>query len=289
MKRSEQHKGLLLGEDDRSVCPLPNAGSICRFSNLLQGTSASVSKICSTEAGRHSAVVGTSWTIHLMTDAKNKTNKQKTVSSKNVWRFEPNSLPQTSGTSGKKVAACKQLHTVAEPVLNCVIPCAAETSGVYAAVPGFQEPNMSIEQYTAIYDYNAQVGPFTAVGTWHWRSHSLWQICVLSALLQREDELSVSCGDVVVVMDQGEDGWWMVQRNGSTGLVPGSYLAKEWQCSELLACVKQAQKGNLLQRFWYHFWGAIQWHHSNVLFFFVLFDFLSCLYIILMCSCSFCS
>ncbi|CAF98290.1 unnamed protein product, partial [Tetraodon nigroviridis] len=101
-----------------------------RFSNLLQGTSSSVSKLCSSEAGRPSAV--------------------------------------------------------------------RDTSGVYASVPGFQEPSLSSGQYTAIYSYEAQ----------------------------REDELSLSCGDVVVVVDQGEDGWWTVHRNGSTGLVPGSYLAK---------------------------------------------------------------
>lgn len=219
---------------------------LCRFSNLLQGTSSSVSKLCSSEAGRPSAVRGTSWTIHLIRKRKQ--------------------------------------QTVTEVVMVCVIPCAADTSGVYASVPGFQEPSLSSGQYTAIYSYEAQVSPFTAARTPHWPPRWPRQTCVLSALLQREDELSLSCGDVVVVVDQGEDGWWTVHRNGSTGLVPGSYLAKEWRCFAPPG-VKQAHNGNLLQRLCYHFWGATHW--SIVHFFVLTIDFLSCLYNILVFSCCF--
>ncbi|XP_077424383.1 proline-serine-threonine phosphatase-interacting protein 1a isoform X2 [Vanacampus margaritifer] len=69
---------------------------------------------------------------------------------------------------------------------------------VYSAIPRIHGSQQS-EEYKAVYEYVAQ----------------------------RDDELSMSAGDAVLVTDQGEDGWWMVQRDGQMGLVPGSYLAKE--------------------------------------------------------------
>ncbi|KAJ8248777.1 hypothetical protein GJAV_G00227620 [Gymnothorax javanicus] len=74
--------------------------------------------------------------------------------------------------------------------------------GDYAAIPALQgEPRHATttdDGYIALYDYTAQ----------------------------NEDELSIMTGDVVMVLERSDDGWWMVERNGQAGLVPGSYLAK---------------------------------------------------------------
>ncbi|XP_053573235.1 proline-serine-threonine phosphatase-interacting protein 1 [Bombina bombina] len=74
---------------------------------------------------------------------------------------------------------------------------------VYASIPvasvmEFSQTDTKSPDYTVMYDYTAQ----------------------------NTDEMNITAGDVVTVIEEGDDGWWTVKRNGCIGLVPGSYLEK---------------------------------------------------------------
>ncbi|XP_052008915.1 proline-serine-threonine phosphatase-interacting protein 1-like isoform X2 [Xyrauchen texanus] len=127
-------------------------------------------------------------------------DKEPTVDSNGITRFRGGVMKRFSNLlqSSCAVGSKNNIHEYTP-----ALPSADNSDGVYASIPGFQQETSNnaapqSKKYQAEYDYVAQ-------GT---------------------DELSISVGEVVLVVEQGEDGWWMVQRDGQTGLVPGSYLAK---------------------------------------------------------------
>ncbi|XP_058012811.1 proline-serine-threonine phosphatase-interacting protein 1 isoform X3 [Ahaetulla prasina] len=79
-----------------------------------------------------------------------------------------------------------------------VAPAEQRADGVYAAIR-VAEVNAAMDHdYRALYDYTAQ----------------------------NEDELDIRAGDVVNIIEAGEDGWWTVELDGQQGFVPGSYLER---------------------------------------------------------------
>ncbi|NXP10606.1 PPIP1 protein, partial [Thinocorus orbignyianus] len=83
--------------------------------------------------------------------------------------------------------------------LFCSPPSPAEeTDRVYAPIFVNEQAGITSQDYRVLYDYTAQ----------------------------NMDELDIREGDIVVVIEENEDGWWTAERNGQRGFVPGSYLEK---------------------------------------------------------------
>ncbi|CAL8350326.1 unnamed protein product [Merluccius merluccius] len=77
---------------------------------------------------------------------------------------------------------------------------------------------MADHTYRVVYGYIAQVRPDPSMAGWRY-------VTLYVFAFQNEDELSLRKGEEVQLIEQGEDGWWTVERGGEVGLVPGNYLA----------------------------------------------------------------
>ncbi|XP_004468229.1 proline-serine-threonine phosphatase-interacting protein 1 isoform X1 [Dasypus novemcinctus] len=119
----------------------------------------------------------------------------------------PSGSPGTQPSCGMMKRFSGLLH--GSPKITAIPAVSTETltptpernEGVYAAIAVQETPGPPVpaaQDYKALYDYTAQ----------------------------NSDELDISAGDILVVILEGEDGWWTVERNGQRGFVPGSYLEK---------------------------------------------------------------
>ncbi|CAI5783458.1 proline-serine-threonine phosphatase-interacting protein 1 [Podarcis lilfordi] len=90
-------------------------------------------------------------------------------------------------------------RNTSDSIVPTAPPAAEKADGVYAAIHVAQEEEFSTsEDYRVLYDYTAQ----------------------------NEDELDIQAGDVISIIEVGDDGWWTAEQNGKQGFVPGSYLEK---------------------------------------------------------------
>ncbi|XP_068175511.1 proline-serine-threonine phosphatase-interacting protein 1-like isoform X2 [Antennarius striatus] len=131
-------------------------------------------------------------------EASGNTNGQAPFEERGRWSDFP--LTPAVNIDEDSVQDSQSALTFADEFSLSDTPSAENSDGGYAPLPGPLNAAATLpeDSYVALYEYTAQEG----------------------------DELSVSRGDIVRVLERGEDGWWKVDRNGLAGLVPGNYLGK---------------------------------------------------------------
>ncbi|XP_065497976.1 proline-serine-threonine phosphatase-interacting protein 1 [Caloenas nicobarica] len=118
----------------------------------------------------------------------------------NYYSREPNrSTISPTQTCGMMKRFSGLLHGSSKNNMGSAPPPAEKTDEVYASIFVSEHAGITSSQdYRVLYDYTAQ----------------------------NMDELDISEGDIVAVIEENEDGWWTAERNGQRGFVPGSYLEK---------------------------------------------------------------
>ncbi|KAI4872974.1 hypothetical protein NFI96_023657 [Prochilodus magdalenae] len=115
----------------------------------------------------------------------------KSVEFQNYYNTDTNG--NADGTTANRLPCLQQ---EAPGVNNLSFSVAPSCDG--ANVSSTESKVANEEQYKVLYDYEAQ----------------------------DPDELSITRGEVLLITDQGEDGWWTARRGDLIGLVPGTYLIK---------------------------------------------------------------
>ncbi|NXN92739.1 PPIP1 protein, partial [Rhinopomastus cyanomelas] len=131
------------------------------------------------------------------------THPPEAIGYENYYDREPSRRNSGHGQScGMMKRFSELLHGSSKTNTDSAAPSAPpleRADGVYASIFVNDQAGLASPQdYRVLYDYTAQ----------------------------NVDELDISEGDIVRVIEENEGGWWTAERNGQRGFVPGSYLEK---------------------------------------------------------------